>query len=948
MWKAINIEALIQMRRNTCFLILVGIIIAVNFYYIWLQTDRQIGYLPTQNFKRSDRSLGALARQNQLTIWSILRDLNHPQVDEFHETQVDWLEALHTKNSITAWIQLGVQVILFGEEAQCEYARTLLPPSQGICLPLPCMNEEYKVPQYDCLFAKASEVATTEFVMYANSDMIFFDDLLEALHKIANEYQDFLMVGQRLDIMYPRLIDFSNPNWKVDFKGYVEANGKQHGKYGIDYFLYRRIFTRKMPPFLVGRVRWDNWLLAEFIGGKDSYAIDTTGVITAVHLNHMKVGGSHLRTGTDYNINLTKDYFVDPKKIGDIESCDLRVVSANEKSKHGSCPDCVIKRNEQSLDVVLYKTHENRNLVVATVNYGYLHFAVNWLCSLRRLGMRNVLFHAADMEIYKALTDLGLAAFFYESDADREYKQQSGAENRAFDYGSVSYQGLMNTRTEFIYKILQKGYNVLLSDIDTIFLRNPFLFFDYTLDVQGGAHKQSKLTGGFIFFRSTEVARSVWVKVVLQHREMMKKIKELESFDPHSMTEQELLNQILSSNVVPDAKWGVIKENVVADGKRFFMDKTTQTNGEWPAVIHNNYIIGAGNKQQRFVNTSLWMVDENFKCVPLVPPLPAAPPKIENVRMTIKVLAFNRPKPLLRLLQSLDAADFMGDQVSLTFFIDYPNEEAAGDHQVLIDRGKVIKLAQAYRWKNGPKKVVVRKEHYGLANQWLNSWFPTDLSEVCLFLEDDNVLAPEGYIWLKKVIQNYYANPEQYDPRMYGISMQYQHMIAGNYPHRPDEFLPPGTRFYRYQLLSTWGPVFFPYHWSEFLTWYTERSSDNQFKPLFSNLITNQWFLARGGGRSVWSAWFLRFAGERGLYSLYTNFDNGASLLVNYRDRGVNYHEDKGPNAPMVEKLEPYMIDFPPLSEVPLYDFHFNQIVEDPVILEGRAIYADVYNTVFH
>jgi len=44
-----------------------------------------------------------------------------------------------------------------------------------------------------------------------------------------------------------------------------------------------------MPPFLVGRIRWDNWLVAQFIGGKDSVAIDCTKVVLAVHLNHMHV-----------------------------------------------------------------------------------------------------------------------------------------------------------------------------------------------------------------------------------------------------------------------------------------------------------------------------------------------------------------------------------------------------------------------------------------------------------------------------------------------------------------------------------------------------------------------------------------------------------------------------------------------------------------------------------
>lgn len=316
--------------------------------------------------------------------------------------------------------------------------------------------------------------------------------------------------------------------------------------------------------------------------------------------------------------------------------------------------------------------------------------------------------------------------------------------------------------------------------------------------------------------------------------------------------------------------------------------------------------------------------------------------------MVIKVLAFDRPKAVLSLLKSLDAAEFFGDTIPLDFYIDFPDEDRADNPTVLANRRKVILLAEKFQWKHGPKRVIARTTHYGLANQWLNSWFPVSDSETCLFLEDDNIVSPHFYGWLKAATLKYYHDPTQYDGRLFGIMMQNQHMIPGNYPHRPQEYLSPETYFFRYQILSTWGPLFFPYQWSQFLTWYAEKSSNPEFMPLFSNMVTNTWFLKRGGGRAVWSAWFMRFTAERGLYAIYTNFPDRLSMVVNLRLPGVNYDKDQGPNAPMVEKLEPYMVNFPNLTDIPLYDFHFNHITEDPSILEERAIYADTYNTEFH
>jgi hypothetical protein len=68
---------------------------------------------------------------------------------------------------------------------------------------------------------------------------------------------------------------------------------------------------------------------------------------------------------------------------------------------------------------------------------------------------------------------------------------------------------------------------------------------------------------------------------------------------------------------------------------------------------------------------------------------------------------------------------------------------------------------------------------------------------------------------------------------------------------------------------------------------------------------------------------------------------------VGHVTQGVNYKEDKGPNSnPAV--LRPELLAFPPGPTLPVYDFHFNLITEDPSILEDRATYTDTYNIEIH
>lgn len=152
----------------------------------------------------SHSSSGSSSSRARLTIWTILRDftLDDPFASgASFGTQVEWLEALHTYNAINSWMRLpNVRVILFGSDVACRFVATFVPASLVTCEPIPCVNAEFNVriiigreclftanvqtPQYDCLFARAAELATSEFLMYSNSDMVYFEDLLWAAHTV--------------------------------------------------------------------------------------------------------------------------------------------------------------------------------------------------------------------------------------------------------------------------------------------------------------------------------------------------------------------------------------------------------------------------------------------------------------------------------------------------------------------------------------------------------------------------------------------------------------------------------------------------------------------------------------------------------------------------------------------------------------------------------------------
>lgn len=110
-----------------------------------------------------------------------------------------------------------------------------------------------------------------------------------------------------------------------------------------------------------------------------------------------------------------------------------------------------------------------------------------------------------------------------------------------------------------------------------------------------------------------------------------------------------------------------------------------------------------------------------------------------------------------------------------------------------------------YSWPHGPLAIVAHAEHIGLLGQWTSS---TDHPEVQLVLEDDLVVSPYFYIFVKHAVDFYYYNESNYDSRLFGLSLQHQHTVLGETTGigiRPIENglnETDDSTFYKYQLLG--------------------------------------------------------------------------------------------------------------------------------------------------
>lgn len=165
-------------------------------------------------------------------------------------------------------------------------------------------TNEFGTPLMSSIFSLAQEHASNNILVYANSDIIFLNNLTHAIQSIGTTA--FLICGRRWDLDLREEIDFSSDGWDSKLLQKVHQEGKLHGPSGVDYFIFPQ-HSINMLPFAVGRAGWDGWLLYERRRRKIPI-IDATKAIPVVHQNHdyshSKYGGKTRVIGPEWERNI--------------------------------------------------------------------------------------------------------------------------------------------------------------------------------------------------------------------------------------------------------------------------------------------------------------------------------------------------------------------------------------------------------------------------------------------------------------------------------------------------------------------------------------------------------------------------------------------------------------------------------------------------------------------
>ncbi len=258
----------------------------------------------------------------------------------------------------------------------------------------------------------------------------------------------------------------------------------------------------------------------------------------------------------------------------------------------------------------------------------------------------------------------------------------------------------------------------------------------------------------------------------------------------------------------------------------------------------------------------------------------------------IVVIGYNRIQGMLRLLRSLENAEYNGDQVTLIVSLDNCGDDS------------VAKEARAFKWSHGEMRVRTFPERQGLRNHILSCGDFLKEFDAVAVLEDDIVVAPGYYSFMKQAV-NYYKDNEQ----VAGISL-YSHKINvdANVPFVPQ----PGSKdVFFLQFAQSWGQVWMKNQWFEFKKWYLE----NRDCPVEA---TNVPTYVSGWPKTSWLKYHIKYCIEKKKYFVYP-YD---SLTTCFSDVGEHCKEANTRfQVPMSSQIND--------------DYRFADITDDAVIYDA-------------
>ena len=186
------------------------------------------------------------------------------------------------RNAIRSWTLLcpRPQIMLFGnEEGVAEVALEF----ELQHVPAVSCNE-FGTPLLSDVFRLAGRLAENPTQCYVNADIVVRGDFTKAVGMTSSKLERFLIVTKRINLDVMEAMDFSD-GWEQTLKEKVAAKGVPDSHRAIDIFAFSEGIYAELPPFAIGRMWFDQWLIKAAVMAH-APVVDVSLVAPVVHQNH--------------------------------------------------------------------------------------------------------------------------------------------------------------------------------------------------------------------------------------------------------------------------------------------------------------------------------------------------------------------------------------------------------------------------------------------------------------------------------------------------------------------------------------------------------------------------------------------------------------------------------------------------------------------------------------
>lgn len=185
-------------------------------------------------------------------------------------------------NALQSWNRLEAvrEIILIGRDDGIADAARAVGASHIEAV----QTDAYGTPLLDDAFRIARISASTDWLCYANFDIILMPEFTDAVARAQRALGDCMVVSRRWNLDVAEPLDFG-PSWRDRLRERASHHAELFTSYGIDVFAFPRSLITEIPPFSVGRPYWDNWMIAE-ARRRGIPVVDATLPYGVIHQNH--------------------------------------------------------------------------------------------------------------------------------------------------------------------------------------------------------------------------------------------------------------------------------------------------------------------------------------------------------------------------------------------------------------------------------------------------------------------------------------------------------------------------------------------------------------------------------------------------------------------------------------------------------------------------------------